>query len=104
MLLITFVELRVVDGRGRARVGLPHAVPGRPMLINTCYAMPVPRCAVALRGRFQNGTTEAWHGRGMASVKQTHPHRENQMEKTPSKPLASQHGRERHGNGMVCVN
>ena len=35
----------------------------------------------------------AWHGRGMASVNQTRPHRVNQMGKTHSKPLAARPGR-----------
>jgi len=35
----------------------------------------------------------AWHGHGMASVKQTRPHCVNQMGKTHSKPLAARHGR-----------
>jgi hypothetical protein len=63
------------------------------------HAASIPRCAVALRSRFQNGMVVAWHGRGMAFVNQTRPHCVNQMRKTQSKPLAS-----RHGNGMVCVN
>ena len=41
----------------------------------------------------------AWHGHGMASVKQTRPHCVNQMGKTHSKPLAA-----RHGHGVLCVN
>jgi hypothetical protein len=43
MLLITiFVELRVVAIRSRPRTGRPHAVSGRPMLIHTCHAPPLP--------------------------------------------------------------
>jgi hypothetical protein len=57
----TFVELRVVAGRSQTRTGRPHAVSGRPMLIHTCHAMPMPRCAVALRTRFHNGMVAAWH-------------------------------------------
>jgi hypothetical protein len=57
--------------------------------------MPMPRCAVALRSRFQNSMVVAWYGRGMAYVNLTRPHGVNQMGKTQSKPLA-----ERHGNGM----
>jgi hypothetical protein len=39
MLLITaFVELRVVAERRRTRAGHPHAVFGRPMLIQTFHA------------------------------------------------------------------
>jgi hypothetical protein len=54
------VELRLVAGRSRTRAGRPHAVSGRPMLIHTYHAVPMPRCAVALRGRFQNGVVVAW--------------------------------------------
>jgi hypothetical protein len=68
LLVTTFVELRVVAGRSRTRAGRPHAVSGRPMLIHTYHAFPMPlslpRCAVALRGRFQNAWS--WHGRGTA--------------------------------------
>jgi hypothetical protein len=56
------------------------------------HAAPMPRCAVALRSRFKNGMVVAWHGRGMACVKQTRPHCVNQMGKTQSKPLAARHG------------
>jgi hypothetical protein len=61
LLITTFVELRVVAGRSRTRVGRPHAVSGRPILIHICHAMPMPRCAVALKNRFQNGMGAAWH-------------------------------------------
>jgi hypothetical protein len=64
LLKTTFVELRAVAGKRRTRAGRPHAVSGRPMLIHTCHAMP--RCAVALRCRFQNGMVAAWHGHGTA--------------------------------------
>jgi hypothetical protein len=60
-----------------------------------CHTMPMPRCAVALRSRFQNGMVVSWHGRGMARVNQTRPHYINQMGKLQSKPLAA-----RHGHGM----
>jgi hypothetical protein len=56
--------------------------------------MTMPRCAVALRSRFQNGMVVAWQGRGMACVNQTRPHYVNQMGKTQSKPLAARHDRE----------
>jgi hypothetical protein len=69
------------------------------MLIHTFHAMPMPRCAVALRIRFQNGMVVAWHGRGMACVNQTRPHCVKQMGKTQYKPLAA-----RHGRGMGYVN
>ena len=56
----------------------------------------------------KNGVVRAWHGRGMASVKQTRSHYVNQMGKTHSKPLAARHCRgtawARHGYGMLCVN
>jgi hypothetical protein len=41
MLLITFVELRVVAGRSRTRAGRPHAVSGRKEnSANYKYALP----------------------------------------------------------------
>jgi hypothetical protein len=108
LLITTFVELRVVARRSRTPAGRPRAVSGRPMLIHTCRATPMPRCAVTLRSRFQNGMVMAWHGHGMACVNQTWPHCVNQMGKTQSKPLAARHGRgiawARHGEDMVCVN
>jgi hypothetical protein len=58
----------------------------------------MPRSAVALKSRFQNGMVVAW-ARCMACVNQTRPHCVNQIGKTKSKPLAV-----RHGRGMVCVN
>jgi hypothetical protein len=99
MLLITFVKLRVVAGRSRTLASRPYAVSERPLLIHTYHAIPTPRCAVALRSRFQNGLVVAWHVRGMACVNQTRPRCVNQMGKTKPKPLAA-----RHGNGIVCVN
>ena len=45
MLLIIFVELRVVAERSRTRAGSPQAV--------------------LCRGLEKNGTVRAWHGRGM---------------------------------------
>jgi hypothetical protein len=42
LLVTTFVELRVVAGRSRPRAGLPHAGSGRPMLIHTYHAVPMP--------------------------------------------------------------
>ena len=88
MLLIIFVELRVVAGRSRTRAGSPQAV--------------------GCRGLEKDGMVRAWHGRGMASVNQTQPHCVNQMGKTHSKPLTARHGRgtawARHGHGMLCVN
>jgi hypothetical protein len=87
-----------------------HAVflPCRAALIHTCHAMPMPRCAVAVRSHFQNGMVVARHGRGVVCLNQTRPHYVNQMGKKQSKPLAARHGRgtawARHGNGIVCVN
>jgi hypothetical protein len=91
--VIIFVELRVVARGSRTRAGRPHAVCGRPMLIHTRHAMLMPRRAVALRRRFQNGMVVAWQGRGMACVNKTRPHCVNNMRKTQSKPLAARHGR-----------
>jgi hypothetical protein len=68
LLVTTFVELRVVDGRSRTRAGRPHAVSGRPMLSHTYRAVPMPRCAVALRSRFQNGMVVAWQGNGAGTA------------------------------------
>jgi hypothetical protein len=96
--ITTFVEIRVVAGRSRNLVGRPHAVSGRPMLIHTCHAMSIPRCAVALRSRFQNGMVVAWNGRGMACVNQTRLHCVHQMGKAQSICLAERHGR---GTGTV---
>jgi hypothetical protein len=93
LIITTFVELRVVAERSRTRAGRPHAVSGRPMLIHTCHAMPMPRCAVDLRSRFKNGMVVAWHGRSIVCVNHTQPHCVSQMGKTQSNPLAARHGR-----------
>jgi hypothetical protein len=116
MLLITiFVEPRVVGGRSRKKPKAGRSITCRlwtadansQMPLNA-HAAPKPRCAVALRSRFQNDMVVAWHGRGMACVNRTRPHCVNQMGKTQSKPLSAGHGRgtawARHGNGVVCVN
>jgi hypothetical protein len=100
LMITTFVELRVVAGRSRTQAGRLYAVSGRPMLIHTFHAMSMPRFAVALISRFQNGMVVVWHGRGKACVNQTWPHCVNQIGKTQSKPLAARHGRARHGRGM----
>jgi hypothetical protein len=68
LLVTTFVELRVVAGRSRTQAGSPHAVSGRPMIIHTYNAVPMPHCAVALRGRFQNEMAVAWQGNGMGTA------------------------------------
>jgi hypothetical protein len=62
MLLIIFVELRVVAGRSRTRAGRPHAVFGRPMLIHTCHAH-----AALCRGLEQPLSKR--HGCGMARAR-----------------------------------
>jgi hypothetical protein len=89
----------MVAGRSRMRAGCPHAVSGRPILIHTCHAMPMPR--VPCRGlekllseRHGCGIAMAQHGHGMACVNQTQLHCVNQMGKTQSKPLVAWHGRE----------
>jgi hypothetical protein len=77
--------------------GHQHAVSGRPMLIHTHHAIPIPSpChdpAMALRGRFQKAIFVAWQGNGMVCVNQTWPHCVTHMGKTQSKPLAEGHGR-----------
>jgi hypothetical protein len=65
LLITTFGELRVVAGRIRTRAGRPHAVSGRTMLIHTCHAMSMPRCAVVLISRFQSGMVVTWARHGM---------------------------------------
>jgi hypothetical protein len=60
-----------------------------------CHAKSahIPRCAVVLISRFQNGMVVAWHGRGVVYVNQTKSHCVNQMGKTQSKLLAARHRR-----------
>jgi hypothetical protein len=93
LLITTFVELRLVAGRSRSRAGHTHAVSGRPMLIHTCHATPMLRCAVALRGRFENDMVVAWHGRDMVYANKTRSYCVNQMGKTQSKALVEWHGK-----------
>jgi hypothetical protein len=80
----------------RTRAGRPHSISGRPTLIHTYYAIPMPLpCrdpAVALRGRFQNGIFVAWQGNGIACVNETRQHCVNQMGNTQFKPLGERHG------------
>jgi hypothetical protein len=106
MLLINFVELRVVAGRSRTRAGRPHAFSGRPMLIHTCHAhaAPMPRCAMASRSRFQNDMVVALARHGMCESNTAALCKSNW--KAQSKPLGARHGRGTawQGNGMVCVN
>jgi hypothetical protein len=109
MLLITnFLERLVVAGRRWTLAGRQHAVSGRPMLIHTYHAVPMlfpcryPAVTLpqpcrglerSLSVRHIRGMTGEQHGNGLVCV--------NQMEKTPSTPLAERHGRgtarERHG-------
>ena len=63
-----------------------------PVLLKTTARPSKDGRAVALR-------KAAWHGHGMASVKQTQPHCVNQMGKTHSKRLAARNGRDM---GTVC--
>jgi hypothetical protein len=48
------------------------------------HAVPMPRCAVALKNHFQNSMVVSWEGRGMACVNQTQSHCLIQMGKTQS--------------------
>jgi hypothetical protein len=59
LVITTFVELLVVDGKSRTRVGRPHAVSGQPIIIHTCHAH-----AALCRG-LEKSLSER-HGRGMA--------------------------------------
>jgi hypothetical protein len=94
----TFVELRVVAGRNRRRAGRPHDVSGRPMLILTYHAVPTPRCAVALRSRFQNGMVMAWHG--MCESNTAALCKSNGKDK--SKPVAERHGMCESNTAALC--
>jgi hypothetical protein len=80
----------------QTQAGRPYAVSGRPMLIHTYHAFPMPfpcrETAVTLRDRFKNGIFVAWQGNGIVCVNQTRPRCANQMGKTQSKPLAERHG------------
>jgi hypothetical protein len=66
MLLITFVELRLVAGRSRTRAGRQHAVSERPILIHTYHATPRPRRAHAALCRDLENSLSKWRGRGTA--------------------------------------
>jgi hypothetical protein len=68
LLATTFVEPCVAAGGSRTRAGRAHAVSGRPMQIHTYHGVPMPRCAVALRGHFQNGMVVAWQGNGIGTA------------------------------------
>jgi hypothetical protein len=95
LLKTTFVELRVVAGRSRTRVGRPHAVSGQRMLIHTCHAHAALCYGLekSLSERHGRGMARARHGCGMACVNQIRPNFVNQMGKAQSKPLAARHGR-----------
>jgi hypothetical protein len=100
LLVATFVEVRVVVGRSRARAGRPPAVSGRPMLIHTYHAVPMPLYVALCRGletslseRRGRGVTRERHEIGIVCVNQTRLHCVNQMGKRHSKPLAERHGR-----------
>jgi hypothetical protein len=69
LLITTFLELRVVVGGSRTRAGRPHAVSGRPMLIHTYHAFPLPRpcrgLERSLSERHIRGMAWKLHGNGM---------------------------------------
>jgi hypothetical protein len=92
MLLINFLELGVVETRGRKLASRQHSV---------TLPRPCHNPAMALTGRFQKGIVVARQGNGMVCVNQTRPHCVNKMGKTQSKALPERHGRgtawERHG-------
>jgi hypothetical protein len=70
LLITTFVELRVVAGRSRKRAGRPHTVSGRPMLIQACHAIPMPRpCRTHAALCHGLGMSLSERGRGMARVR-----------------------------------
>jgi len=107
ILMTTFVELSVVDGRSRTWTGRPQPVSRRPMLIHPCRAHAAPP-AVLCRGfekslseRHCRSTAGARHGHGVVCVNQTRPHCVNQMGKTQSKPLATRHDRGTAWTGYV---
>jgi hypothetical protein len=91
MLLINFVELRLIAERNRTLAGRPYATSGRPMLIHTCHAHA--HTYAALWDGLKKFLLER-HGRGVACVNQTRPHCVNQMGNTQSKPLV-------HGMGTA---
>jgi hypothetical protein len=67
----------------------------------SCHAhvASMPRCAVALKSRFQNGMVAAWHGRGFVCVNPTRPHCVHEIGKTRYKTYAARHGR---GTAWYC--
>jgi hypothetical protein len=64
LLVANFLELPVVAGRSRTRAGRPYAVSGRPMLIHTCRAMPIPFPCRAVPWPWE--VALELHGRGTA--------------------------------------
>jgi hypothetical protein len=102
MLLITFVELRLVAGRRRKWAGRPHAVSGRPMIIHTCHAH------AAVCRDLENTLRTAWSWHGMAWARHgTYESNTAAMCKSNWKETVqtlSGTAWARHGNGMVCVN
>jgi hypothetical protein len=61
-------NLRGTPRCSRTRVGLPHDVSGRPMLIHTCHALTMPRSwrAVPWPWEVFFRMTWSWHGTGTA--------------------------------------
>jgi hypothetical protein len=97
MLMINFMELRVVAGIRRTLAGGQHTVSGRRMLVHTYHALsmlfpfrhPVstlPRSCHGLERslskRHIRGMAGERHGNGMVCVNQTRPPCVNQMGKT----------------------
>jgi hypothetical protein len=94
----------------------PHAVCGRPMLIHTYHAVPLPfPCRgfeSSLSEGYIRGMARELHGNDMVCVNQTRPNCVNQTRKTKSNSLEKRNDRgtawqgngmagERHGKGMV---
>jgi hypothetical protein len=112
MLVINFLELRVVTGRRRTLAGRQHAVSGGSILIHTYHVVPMlfpcrhPAATLpqpdrglekSLSESHSRGVARERHGKGMVCVNQTRPHCVNQMGMTQSKPLAEGHGRRTAG-------
>jgi hypothetical protein len=107
LMMINFLELRVVAGIRRTLAGGQHAVSGRPMLVHTYHALsmllpfrhpvatlprPCHGLERSLSKRHIRGMAGERHGNGMVCVNQTRPPCVNQMGKTQAG--------ERHG---MCV-
>jgi hypothetical protein len=65
LLITNFLELRVVAGRRRTLAGRQHAVSGRPMLIHTYHAVPMPSPCRDPATTLERSLSER-HIRGMA--------------------------------------